>query len=498
MPNLRVENLGGSLKILRVDNTDLPRDRRFTYLTEDVVAAGSTIRVQSIIGFESVSTSSGQVLLIGEVDNERTEVIRTTNASANGYPSQTYKEIALRDVLRFDHPQDTKVAIIDWDRIEFNYAASVTGTKTTISAYPLGITPDQKETLFRDTTEPANRLSGAPATAFYFARYNNTIDGRNSDFSDATYGTGYDDNSVFSIKKRAIDELGEEIDGKTITHEFLNQSLWEARREYHEAPGKRPFRRKFGAILGSSALTGSFRVELPTDVERPWTAENIYGVRIGTSPDFTYYDKKEFDFDYRNKPHSTTELPYVYNTSTSIWLANGRDFDKSATINIEGINIGVTRYEYSLTGNSLFNSLRIYSHPTGAYSTSAGSDAWQNISLGLPDKFTVFADPGGSSYIYFNRPIDTAYVNQNIYVDYYRTLLGFNSDADVLDEPNYDMFVNFLKAKVKDRRVKGTGDITQDSDFKVWLSKKAESLSRETISTDLNIKPGIDHLPLPQ
>ena len=453
--------------------------------------------MQSVIGFESLTTSSGQVVVIGEIGNERTEVRRTSQNTAI-YGAQDRKEITLRDSLNFDHPQDTKVYIIDWDRIEFNYAASVAGTKATLAAYPLGITPDMSNTLFRDTTEGANRLTGAPATAFYFARYNNTIDSRNSDWSDAVYGTGYDDNSVFAIKKRAIDELGEEVDGNVITHEFLNQSLWEARREYHEAPGKRPFRRKFNFILGSSALTGSFRVELPIDVERLHTAENIYGVRIGPNANMSYYDKKEFDFDYYNKPHSIAELPYVYNLSTSIWLANGRDFDKSASINIEGITIGVTRYEGSLTGNSLFNSLRIYSHPTGAYSTLAGSDAWQNISLGLPDKFTVFADPAGSAYIYFNRPIETAYVNQNIYVDYYRTLVGYNSDADILDEPNYDMYVHYLKAKIKNRRKRGDTNLVEDPDYILWLSKKAESLSRENLQTDINLRPSTDHLPIPQ
>lgn len=463
-------------KTLFVDNTDLTRGKRFTFATEDVVSGGSTLRVQSIIGFEQLSTSSGQVLCIGEIGNERTEIRRTSTTTS---PSAYYKEVTLRDTLQFDHPQDTKIYIIDWDRVEFQHALTVGGAKSTIVAYPSNIEPDIPETTYTDSTK---------SSGYYFSRFNKTIDSTNSDWSDPIPYGGFDDNTVFQIKKRALDELGEEVDGKVITHEFLNQCLWEARREYHNSPGKRPFRRNFEKVIGT-ALTGSYRIELPTDVERPFTAENIYSVRIGTEQDMDYIDKKSWDFYYLNKPHSSLDLPYTRGTSTSIWLANGKDFSGSANINVEGTTIGLTR----ITGEN--NSFYIVTH--GDWSASGGSDAWENISLGLPDQFTVFADPGGSAYIYFNTPIETAYVNQNIVADYYRTLLGYDSDADILDEPNYDMFVPYLKAKIKHRKNKGQSDITKDSDYLLWLAKKQESLSREYLATDINLEPDISHLPMP-
>ena len=443
------------MKTLQTNLTDLTRDKRFTFLTTDVVAGGATLSVQSIIGFESLTTSSGQIVCVGEVGNERTEILRTSETTA---PSPTYQEVILRDTYQFDHPQDTRVSIIDFNRVEIQWAATVNGTKATVAAYPFPIQPDRLEMLYVDTSATAG---------YFFARFNDSINSRNTDWSDAIPYSGYDDNSVFMIKKRAVDELGEEIDGKVITHEFLNQCLWEARREYHKARGKRPFRRVFNADIGD-VLTGSFRIALPTTVERPDTAENIYGVRIGTGDNLRYYDKKEWDFDYRDKAHSTLDLPYTVDTTTSIWVANGRDFSASATINVEGTTIGLSR----IIGEQ--NSFKIITH--GDWSASAGSDVWENISLGLPDKFTVFADPEGSAYIYFNRPFDTAYVNQNIYLDYYRTLIGYDSDADVLDEPNFDIFVDYLKAKIKHRKQKGEGDLRADSDYQMWEFKKQTAL----------------------
>ncbi len=458
--------------------TDLTREKRFTFLTEDVVATGTTLRVQSVIGFESISTSSGQVICIGKIGDERTEILRSSNASGE-FPSPATKTVFLRDSLIFDHPQDTRVTIVDWDRAEVQWAASVNSTKATVAAYPFNITPDVPGMLYVDTSATAG---------YFFVRFNNTIRAANSDFSDPVPYTGYDDNMVFKIKERALQSLGEEVDGVIITHEFLNQSLWEARREYHQSPGKRPFRRKFNIDIGN-ALTGSARIELPTDIEKPATAENLFGVRIGTNSNMTIYDKKDLDYDFVNIPHTTLTSAYTIG-ARDLYVTSTRDFADSGVVSIEGTSISYSAK--SVSGGTLRISV------DGSWDTSIGSDVWQNASYGLPDKFTVFADPGGSAYIYFNRPIDTAYINQNIYADYYRTLVGFNSDFDVLDEPDWDMYTPYLMAKIKHRRSKGTFDITTDPDYKLWQFKKQNALNKEFLGTAIRIQPDISHLLIPE
>lgn len=472
-------------KSLYINNTDLTRDKEFTYLTESVVSTGSTFRVQSLVGFQSLSTSSGQIVCIGDIGNERTEILRTSSSTAL---SPTYKEVALLDAMQFDHPQDTKVYVIDWNRADIQWSASTTGAKTTIAAYPVQIQADLKETHYVDTSQ---------TSGFYFIRFNETIGNTNSDWSDPVAFGGYDDNSVFAIKKRAVDESGEEIDGNVITHDYLNTSLWAARREYHQAPGKRPFRFVYNKIIGT-ALTGSYSIELPTDVEKPFGPQNIYNVKIGTWPDMRWMDKKEWDFYYTNKNHSTLALPYTHNVSTSIWLANGQDFTDSATINVEGASIGLSR----ITGEK--NSFNIITH--GSHDASGGSDVWQNASFGLPDRFTVWFNPGGSAYIYFNRPIDTLYCNLNIYADYYRTVMPMDSDADVLDEPDYDMFVDYLKYKIHQRKLRGAIPVGHtrsnqvyiaDADYQTWIMKKQNALANEYISNKIRLKPGVEHLPIP-
>ena len=459
-------------KTIFVDNTVLTRDKKFTFLSGDVLAGATSFGVQSTLGFHSLTTSSGQIVLMGELGQEKTEVIRTSQSTAPGGVSVT---VFSGETLRFDHPQDTKVYIIDWSRFEVQQAATVTGTKSTLMAYAEALQPDQLESIYRDTT-----LS----SGFYFVRFNNIIGDASSDWSDPIPFGGFDDNSVHAIKQRALEQLNEKIDGEMISDEFLNRCLWEARREYHQMSGKRPFRYRFNTDIGN-ALTGSFFIDLPKDVERPYTAENVFGVRIGTQENMRYIDKKEWDFYYQTKPHSVLALPYTVNSSTSIWLVNGRDFSGSASIQVEGTTIGCTR----IVGEQ--NSF--YIRDQGDWNASAGSDAFEGISVGLPDKFTVTQNIGGSAFIFFNRPIDTAYVNQNIFADYYASVVELQTDYDNLDEPYYDMFVDYLKSKIKKRKNPDL-DLSKDSDYQLWLLKKQQAHDKEYAGQSIRFEPDINHL----
>lgn len=457
-------------KSIYLDQSVVPKDKKYTFLTGDVFAGATSIGISSTLGFVSLTTASGQILLIGELGQERSEIIKTSSSSGPGGVS-----VSLASVLRFDHPQDTKVYIIDWDRFEVQHASTVSGTKSTLTAYPENLQPDQIDALYRDTTK---------TSGFYFIRFNETVGNTNSDWSDPIPYSGFPDNTVKEIKERALEQMNETVDGVLISNEYLDRCLWQARREHHQSPGKRPFRRKFNTYIGN-VLTGSYRIDLPLDVERPFTAENVFNVRIGTQPNLSYMDKKVFDFYYVGKPHSTLDLPYTRNASTSIWLANGRDFSESASITVEGTVISLSR----ITGER--NSFYIISH--GDWSASGGSDVWENISLGLPDKFTVWADVGGSAYVYFNRPFETSYANQSIYLDYYRTVVDKDSDYDELDEPDYDIYVPYLRAMIK-KRINPDLDLLQDSDYKEWLIRKQTALDKEYAGTEIRLVPNIEHL----
>ena len=455
-------------KTLYIDNVPVVKEKKFTFVTTDAVAGATSVGIQSTIGFNSLTTSSGQIICLGELGQEKTEIIRTSNATAPGGTS-----ITLNSGLRFDHPQDTKVYVIDWNRFEVQHATTVTGSKTTLEAYPSYIQPDQFESIYRDIQKTAG---------FYFIRFNETIENTNSDWSDAVPFGGYADNTVLAIKQRALNSLGEKI-SDLVSNEFLDEALWEGRREYHQSPGKRPFRRKFNADIGN-ITTGMYRVDLPSDTERPFTAENVYGVRVGPNPNMGYYDKKDWDKDYEYISHSTLATAYAVGDQ-DLYLADVRDLSDSGSVQVEDDTIG-----YSAKGIS-GGTLRISSN--GAASHVVSSDVWQGSAFGLPRNFTVFGNPGGSAYIYFSCPVATAYASMNIYADYYRTVVDKNSDADELDEPNYDIYVPYLSYRMKKRRQPDLV-LEKDSDYLGWLMRKQRALDGEYLETQIRITPDIDHL----
>jgi hypothetical protein len=90
----------------------------------------------------------------------------------------------------------------------------------------------------------------------------------------------------------------------------------------------------------------------------------------------------------------------------------------------------------------------------------------------------------------FNCPIDTAYVDQNVWCDYYRTLVPYDSDADQLDEPDYDMYVHYLAYRIK-KRLNPNLDEHKDSDFLEWQRRKQIALQNEYMGSDISFIPDI-------
>lgn len=448
-------------KIIYVDNSSLTEDKKHTYLTVDFTS-GTSLVVQNISGFGTC-----QVILMGEIGQEEAEIVQTNTATA---PSGS--TIYLASEPTYDHSVDTKITQIDWNQFEITHAATVTGVKSTLT-YGEALQLDMPESQYKDTTQ---------TSGYYFIRMVDTVGSSYSSYSDPVPYAGYPSNSVWSIKDRALHKVDAKIDDK-ITNDFLNDCLWEARREFHKSPGKRPFRRVFGYDLGNIA-TGSYSIALPNNVENPTSSENIYGVRIGKGNIVNFYDKKDFDDDYDGVAH--TLLGSAYTTAdTYVILANSRDFGGSGNITIESDTIQYSANEVS-TGSLTVSD-------GGTYTHTANSDVWKDKTMGLPTNFVTLQNPGESAFIYFNCPFETAYNEQNIWVDYYRTLVPYDSDADELDEPDYDMYIHYLAYRIK-KRLNPSLDDQKDSDYLEWILRKNNVLKNEYIGAEISFYPDIDHL----
>ena len=125
---------------------------------------------------------------------------------------------------------------------------------------------------------------------------------------------------------------------------------------------------------------------------------------------------------------------------------------------------------------------------TGIGATHAtGRDVWQGANFGTPTSYTV-----NNQVIYFDIPFEDDIAGENIFMDYYQTLTAVNSDADLLDEPEYDFYVNYLKFKIKYLKKNGEIDVTADPDYQMFLAGVERLVVKETTGQYVFFVPDTD------
>ena len=189
------------------NNKELQLDRYKSNLNASGVVGTGSITVYSIKQF-----AVNQVLLIGELGNEGSELIKTHAATA-----PTGNTVTLASNLVKSHPKDTPVYIYSFDQIEYSHADTLTGSKTVLSL--TDIDPENDSMSYEDTTNTAG---------YYFIRYKNSITGIFSGYSDGVPYTGLPENTVGYAIDTAMNELNASFSDK-LTYgmmlSFTNQML---------------------------------------------------------------------------------------------------------------------------------------------------------------------------------------------------------------------------------------------------------------------------------
>lgn len=453
------ESVGVELFIQFPDLSNYPR----TYLEADEVSG------QTELSANGTDFSIGQYCFIGQPGTEKSEIIRLHAATA---PTATV--ITLASATAFSHERGTMITFIPYNQIVVSRSTDDGVTYSALSG--VDIKPDSDFTYIQRAADAA--------TDYYKFRFYNSSDATYSDYSDAQIASGYADNSVASIKRRALDDLGEKITD-LITDGFLNDSLWEARRELDQNPmvSKWSFRTSFNTDLGN-IVPGTWRIAVPTDLRDKNTNKNILGIRIGKDKNqLSYQQFNDFMLNYENCGH-TTLSGAVADTDVTITLASSGDFDESGSIYVAAQSVLGIVDSVDYTANNL--STNVLSGVTGIATGgfASGTDVWQEITFGEPQSFTIF-----EGYIYFDVPFEDDMAGQNIWIDYYKTMPVYNSDADILDEPEYDLFVNYLKWKIKYKKSNGTLSPQKDTDFQLWEKRKNDLISKEVTGQYIQFIP---------
>jgi len=331
------------------------------------------------------------------------------------------------------------------------------------------IEADALETIYKDSTY---------TTGYYFVRFKNSIDSTFSGYSDPIPVGGYADNTVFKIKERALEELGLDI-SENLTHDWLNRRLWAGRRIVHQKRKRWSWRQQFDYDLGNIA-TGDYRVAMPTDIADDNTNRDVMGFRISVNENMTPVTKREMDDEWEGTARTTLASAYTVGDGT-ITLDDSRDLEDSGSIEIDEDTI-----EYSANNRST-GVLTVSTD--GSSNHSANVNVYQNVSFTLPTKFTIY-----EGYVYFNYPIASDYNGMNYWMDYYRTLTAYDSDADVLDEPEYDFYTSWLKYCIKKKQDPKNVKMKTDDDYQAFLVGISDLIMKETTGQEIQFIPDISHL----
>lgn len=433
-----------------------------TYLEADT-AAGATVLSANALDF-----AANNYFILGQSGNEKTEILQIS-----GTPTAT--TINLVAAASFAHNRGDTIHFIPYSQIVLERSTDGGTTFSSLSA--INLRADATETYLQRPTDAA--------TDVYRFRFFNPTTSQFSAYSDQVVATGYGDNTVWSVKHRAMDQLGEKY-SPLITDTFLNDALMEARRIADQNPAvlRWSFRTQFGVVIGQM-LAGQWKIAAPTDLRDRNTYKNILSLRMGNqNRPINYQDRRRFNQNYLNVVHTTVATAYI-SGGTSLVLTSTHDLDASGSITVANNSVGdgLITIAYS-ANNKNTNTLTI---TAASRNIAAGTDIWQRGIFGLQTAYTIDA-----GFIYFDVPLKTDYDGQDLKGDYYKAIPTIDSDADTFDEPFYDLYVPYLKYKIKYKKANGKIDRDSDSDYRDWVAGLAELIGQEVPGQKLDFVPDIE------
>lgn len=439
----------------------------FTFLDTDSAIGASSFAASG------VNFSATQYIVIGQPGAEKTELLQVS-----GTPTSTAINLVTPAV--FPHNRGDLITFIPFNQITPEFSTDgVSYTPIT----SVGIRPDSTETYL----QRASDLS----TYSYKFRFKNSTDSTFSAYSPVTLATGYADNTVYSIKKRALQQLGEVV-GPLVSNEFLNDALMEARRICDQNPAifRWSFRTKFGVVIGQ-LISGAWQIAAPTDLRDRNSPKNILSLRMGNqNRPVTYQDRRRFNQNYLNVRHTTVATQAVLGQTTLV-LASTHDLDTAGTITLANNTIGdglrtVTYTANNRTTNTLSG---IPASGTGSINRTVlvTTDIWQQATFGLFTNYTI-----DNALISFDVPLKTDYDGQDLKGDYYMAIPAITQDSDTFDEPFYDLYVPYLKFKIKYLKANGKIDRDSDVDWKDWVAGLVTLISQEFPGQYVNFVPDVN------
>jgi hypothetical protein len=302
----------------------------FSSLSVSATKGSSTITVYSTADF-----AINKILLIGEIGDEGSEIIKTHGSTA---PVSSTGVVTLVANLTKSHPKDTRVYIVPYDQIEFSHADTIAGTKTVLSGTPKDINPENPEIRYNDTTY---------SSGYYFTRYKETIGNTFSDYSDATPFDGYEDNTVGFIIYGVLQEMGKDF-STLLTYQTVINKINSCLRYIRGKLKRWSHTQEFGYIVGQ-VQRGDYRIALPSTYHDKNSSKSCLSIRIGSGRELTYIDQREYNDLFQDVVHTQVATQQTSGQTTLVLDSTADLPESDGTINVY---VSGTPYTITYTTNT--------------------------------------------------------------------------------------------------------------------------------------------------
>jgi len=432
-----------------------------TSLISPAIAGSATLSVKGITNF-----SVNQILLIGELGSEDSEIIKTHSATA-----PTGNTITLASNLIHSHPVYTKVTVLVNDQIEISHSTDVAGTikiplTTTLGSGLVAMTGDSVNVRWDDTEY---------TDGYYWIRYKNSITGAFSIYTGPIPYSGFEANTVGDVIAKALKRCHLKSFSGFIDYQFCLDEINECLRFISGKLKKWSKLQKFDYVLGQTAR-GVYKYLLPSDISENENNKSLFNIRIGKDIILHFKTITEWNRDVMKAVKYTEVRTQAVAGQTTLEVNNSYDFADAGTVNvyIAGAiyTISYTAITRSATAGVLTG---IPATGTGAITVTipVNTNIWSGESETKPYYYTIY---GG--YLYIELPQE-AYINRNIYMDYVTVPDKVTSDEDVLDTFRYDAVLHWLIWAINAQQKNKGARSLEDGDYTQFLQILSDYIKNE-------------------
>jgi hypothetical protein len=435
------------IRTIFANNQEILKGKKTLILSDDAEAGDGTITVESILG-----AAVNLVLFIGEPGDETSEIVKTHAAT-----SPSGSTVTLASNLLHDHQQGTAIYIIDWDQVEFSYAADDDGSDVVLST--TAIQADQIDTQYTDTTY---------STGYYYIRFKNSITSTFSDYSAPIPWGGYDTDSVGAAIEYALNRNKLQGYTENVTHDFCISEICACLKYMRGKLKKWHNLQEFDYSLGKTAQ-GVSKFALPSNCWK-YSNKSILQFRIGTGAPLTYKSKREYDERKQGSAHTTVKTNALA-AATSLVLDNSGDFGDSGSV-----QVGDQVITFTANAETTGTLSGIPAAGTGSITSgiTAGDECWKDLDEGLPEIFTIV---DGNILIW---PLcSLKNINLNAWLDYWKEAPTVDDDGDTIDSDRFDAVKYWLTWAIRGQiKNDGKRDLA-DADFKMFEGVLSDAIMME-------------------